>query len=172
MTMEPTKKTNPYGANQHQLDPRQKLCWENYINPKSETFGNARQSALKVGYEEYYADTITSTGWFSDKVRRLNLLSKAEKVLEDTLNYESVNPDGKVRVDLLRVQTDVAKHVTSTLGKNEGYSSRNELTGADGEPLGEIDPEDKAKRDALINSILNAKSGNTKDIEGKEPQGA
>jgi hypothetical protein len=118
--------TNPNGANQYNLDPRQKLCWESYINPKSETFGNARQSALKAGYEDTYARTITDTEWFYDKIRRLNMLSKAEKVLDKTLDLPAVDEEGKVDVALLRVQTDVSKHITNTLGKHEGYTTKTE----------------------------------------------
>ncbi len=127
--------TNPNGANQYNLDPRQRLCWDFYVNPKSETFGNALQSALKSGYEESYSRTITDTEWFCEKVRRLNMLSKAEKVLDRTLDLPAVDEEGKVDVALLRVQTDVSKHLTSTLGKNEGYSTRIESTGKDGKDL-------------------------------------
>lgn len=118
--------TNPNGANQYVLDPRQKLCWELYTNPKSDTFGNAYQSAMKAGYEEGYAAQITTIDWFLDKLRRLNMLSKAEKVLDKTLTYEPVDSEGKIDTGLLRVQTDVAKHITSTLGKNDGYSTKTE----------------------------------------------
>lgn len=127
--------TNPNGANQFQMDPRQLKCWENYINPKSKTFGNGRQSAIEAGYEVDYADQITTVEWFKDKLRRLNMLSKAEKVLEKTLDYKTEDDEGKVKTDLLRIQADVSKHITSTLGKNEGYSSRSELTGKDGTEL-------------------------------------
>lgn len=119
-------RTNPNGANQYVLDPRQKTCWDYYINPKSETFGNALQSALKAGYEDAYARQITTRDWFVDKVRRLNMLGKAEKVLDKTLSYETED-DGKVLVDLLRVQVDAAKHITKTLGKNEGYNEDKEV---------------------------------------------
>ena len=124
-------KTNPNGANQYLLDPRQLTCWNFYVDPKSETFGNATQSALKAGYEFATADQITTFEWFIGKRRRLNMLSKAEKVLEKALDYEtdSVGDDGKtkVQVDLLRVQTDVAKTVATTLGKDEGYASKIQL---------------------------------------------
>lgn len=143
--------TNPNGANQYQLDPRQKLCWEAYVNPKSPTFANAKQSAIKAGYEEDYADQITSSEWFKGKLRRLNMLSKGEEVLEQTLEVEHIVPmismfgpviDPKTkepfkRVDtgILKIKQDSAKFITSTLGKNEGYSTRTEHTGADGEDL-------------------------------------
>ena len=44
--------TNPNKANQWKLDPRQKMCWDLYIDPNSPTFGNAYRSALQAGYEE------------------------------------------------------------------------------------------------------------------------
>lgn len=119
--------SNPNGANQYQLDPRQKLCWDSYINPRSETFGNATQSAIKAGYEPDYADQITTVEWFKGKLRKLNMLGKAENVLDKTLTYNPVDDEGKIKVDLLRVQTDVAKHITSTLGKDEGYSTKQEI---------------------------------------------
>lgn len=123
---------NPNGANQYQLDPRQLLCWGYYVDPKSETFGNATQSAIKAGYEEATANQITTFDWFIGKRRRLNMVNKAEQVLEKTLNYSTEDEEGKVKVDLLRVQTDVAKTVVTTLGKDEGYSSRVEQTGKNG----------------------------------------
>jgi len=122
------KPSNPNGSNQYLLDPRQLACWNFYIDPKSATFGNGTQSAIKAGYEPDYADQITTVDWFKGKVRRLNMLGKAEKILEKALDYEtdSIGDDGKtkVQVDLLRVQTDVAKTVATTLGKDEGYSSK------------------------------------------------
>jgi hypothetical protein len=126
--------TNPNGANQYVLDPRQKLCWDLYVNPNSETFGNGFKSAIKAGYEEGTAAQITTFPWFVDRLRRLNMLEKAEKVLDKTLEMTAVDEQGKVQVDLLRVQTDVAKHLTKTLGK-EHYSERTEHTGKDGEQL-------------------------------------
>lgn len=143
-------RSNPNGANQYLLDPRQRMCWDYYVNPKSETFGNAYQSAIRVGYTEGTAGKITTELWFVERVRRLNLLSKAEKVLDDSLGMDILEPvvtmigilkdkKGKVikRVNsnILRVKADVAKFVASTQGKNDGYSTRVEQTGANGEPL-------------------------------------
>lgn len=120
-------RTNPNGANQFLADPRQRLTWELYIKPGTEYFGNAYQSAMKAGYEEGYAAQITTAEWFLDKLRRLNMLGKAEKVLDKTLTYEPVDEKGEIKVDLLRVQTDVAKHITKTLGKELGYSEKQEV---------------------------------------------
>jgi len=142
---------NPNGANQFQLDPRQLLCWNLYVSPRSATFGNAKQSAIKAGYEEDYGDQITSSEWFKRKYRRMNMVAKGEKVLEETLDMdcnvpiismfgpvidkETKQPYMKVDTGILKIKQDSAKFVTSTLGKAEGYTTRTEVTGADGEEL-------------------------------------
>lgn len=123
------KPTNPNGANQYTFDPRQKLCWELYIDPKSKTFGNATQSAIKAGYEPDYADQITTVNWFKGKVRKLNLVSKAERNLNEFLDLDDKDPAIK------RIKLDATKFVASTLGKNEGFSTRTEVTGKDGKEL-------------------------------------
>lgn len=145
------KRSNPNGANQYLLDPRQKLCWDSYVNPKSETFGNATKSAIKAGYTPKTADHITLEDWFVGRLRRLQLLGKAEKVLEemldmpvDKIEVDSENDeDGELVVKqvlttdpaLVRIKQDTAKFIASTQGKNEGYSTRIENTGADGKEL-------------------------------------
>jgi len=151
--------SNPNGANQYQLDPRQKMCWDLYVNPNSETFGNGLKSAIKAGYEPDYAEQITTSAWFKDKLRRLNMLEKAEKVLDRTLEYETKNSEGVVQVDLLRVQTDVAKHLTKTLGK-EHYSERTEVTGKDGESF-IPDKEAKERADQAVKSFLDGTAKHT-----------
>lgn len=132
---------NPYGSNQFVLDPRQKLCWDLYVNPKSETFHNAYRSAIKAGYEETYATQITTARWFIDKEKRLNLLNKAEEVLEDTLNMSTQTVkkvgDEEVIIEdpaLIKIKQDSAKFVAERVGKHI-YSTRNELTGKDGEQI-------------------------------------
>lgn len=141
--------TNPNGSNQFRLDPRQNLCWEFYVNPGSETFGNALQSAIRAGYSKATAKTITASPWFSEKLQRLDLLQKGEKVLEYTLTMAHEVPiigtfgpikdkRGKavMKTDsaLLRIKLDSAKFVAERLGKAH-YSTRAELVGKDGEAL-------------------------------------
>jgi len=137
--MEENKKTNPNGANQYLLDPRQKLCWDYYVNPRSETFGSGRASAIKAGYEEEYANQITVSEWFIVKLRRLNMLNKSEKVLEEdldmnTLSVKEVNGEQIIGIDpqLRSIRQKAATFVASTQGKDEGYSTRTENTGKDG----------------------------------------
>lgn len=117
------------------MDIRQIRFWEEYLNPKGETYGNAYKSALKAGYSDGHAASITTQKFFKKKMRRLNMLAKAEKVLDKTLTMKTKGADGKEQADLLRIQVDAAKHITKTLGKDEGYSERSEITGKDGEEI-------------------------------------
>lgn len=164
-------RTNPNGANQYVYDPRQKLCWDLYINPKSETFSNGLQSALKAGYEEGTANQITTMDWFVDKLRRMNMLNKAEKVLEEMLEmpvetmklerdsegeYEEVM---KTEPALVKIKQDTAKFIAERVGK-ETYSNRTEVTGKDGKDL-IPDEESKEKSKEAINDFLNDNTGNS-----------
>lgn len=114
---------------ENRLDPRQKLTWNMYIDSKHKWFGNAYQAAMEAGYKESYAATITTIPWFKNKVRRSHLLGKAEVILDKVLTMDTVGDNGVEKADLVRVQADVAKHITKTLGKDEGYSEKTEISG-------------------------------------------
>lgn len=136
-------------------DLRQQRCWANYVNPQSETFSNAYQSALKAGYEPQYCEVITLQPWFKAQMGRLDLLDKAESVLKEVLHLPPQTPDGVTDKGVI----DVAKFVASTQGKHVGYSTRQELTGADGAPL--ITNESKDKADHVLDQFLNQDQGNS-----------
>jgi len=108
----------------NKLDPRQKLAWHNYIDQKSDTFSNGYASAIKAGYSHYFAKTVTTRPWWLDRKSRSHLLSKAEKVINKIFDVDTLDDKGIVKADLLRVQGDMAKHVTKTLGKDDGWSER------------------------------------------------
>lgn len=145
------RKSNPNGANQYLFDPRQDLCWNYYIDKGSTTFSNAYASAIRAGYTIKTSRLITTETWFIEKLRRLGLFSKAEKVLEEDLDMETVVPvigmfgpviDRKTKKplkeispDLRRIRQSASTFIASRLGKNKGYSTRSELTGADGKDL-------------------------------------
>jgi hypothetical protein len=152
-----TNPPNPHGANGTTSDPREQICWDFYVESIAKGQANAYQSAKKAGYEESTAKQITVRSWFLERLEELErkeMLSLAEKKLKKTLTYEVQDDTGKVITDLLRIQTDVSKHLTSTLGKDKGYSTRSELTGKGGEKL--IDPtlteEEKEKLNKLFES--------------------
>lgn len=119
------------------LTPQQELFLAYYTNPKSETFGNAKQTALKVGYSLDYAENITGLmpDWLSDNIGLLKRLKKAEKVLDETLEMDTKDPvTNKTDSSLQKTKADVAKFIASTVGKST-YSTRTELTGQNGEAL-------------------------------------
>jgi len=118
--------TNPNGANQYVLDPRQKKCWDLYVSPKSKTFGNATQSAIEAGYEASYADVITMTDWFAGKLWRLNSTFVGERKMKELMELSLKDQDGNIDIGIARIQADLAKYITSTQGKHDGYSTRTE----------------------------------------------
>lgn len=128
----------PYVANGTTSDPREQIMWEIYVSKLVKGIDNAYESAIEAGYEETTAKNITLTGWYKErkaKLRRKDMLTKSEKVLDRTLDMVTVNEKGFEDPQLLKIQVDVAKTIVSTLGKEEGYSTRQEVTGKDGKDL-------------------------------------
>ena len=123
-------------GNQYQPDPRQQLFLANYLNPKSETFSNAYQSAVKAGYSEEYASNILSQelDWLSESLRDEDMVRKAENALSEALGYVTVNEEGKVDSGVARVKLDATKLVLKGMRKDK-YSERSEVTGKDGQNI-------------------------------------
>jgi hypothetical protein len=124
-------------------DPRVDIFKQFYLRPDSYTFFNIRQSALRAGYSEQYANNISTQQpkWWkelqaSSEFTRAKMLHAAENNL-----YEYVSEPTPTDASHKRIQADVSKYVTERLGK-EHYSSRQEMTGADGRRLF-----DSSKRD-------------------------
>ena len=71
-----------------ELNEQQTLFIKAYTDPKSPTWSNYRQSALKVGYSEEYADNLSSLmpDWLSENIGNSKLLQKANKNLEMALD--------------------------------------------------------------------------------------
>lgn len=108
------------------LTPQQQLFLSYYIDPKSETFSNALASALKAGYKQEYAETITyqMPDWLSDFLGNDKMLAKAERNLDRLLDETRDK----------RLVLDASKFVAERRGK-EKWSGRTELTGKDGKDL-------------------------------------
>lgn len=124
-------------GNQHAIDPRQSLFLANYINPKSKTFGNAFQSALKAGYSKDYSENITkmSPAWLPEALKKVDMLSKAVRNLDEMLDMETIAPafsmmgkplimpDGqpvmKRNTEILKVKADISKFVAERIGRKD-----------------------------------------------------
>ena len=117
-------------------DPRVDMFKQFYLRPDSYTFMNARQSALRAGYTEHYANSITCNNgpvWYTEMIqsgdyRRAQMLDAAEKNLLETI--EEVTDD----IQAKKLKHDATKFVSERLGKQH-YSTRQEVTGADGRRL-------------------------------------
>jgi len=114
------------------LTPQQELFLAYYTNPKSDTFSNAYQSAIKAKYKEDYARNITAElpDWLQENLGDMTRLRKAEKNLDEVQNFNVV--DERIKVDMFYAER---------LGKQK-YSARTELTGKDGGAIEFLDKSD------------------------------
>src|SRR3990167_1378523 len=125
------------------LTPQQELFLAYYTNPKSDTFSNAYQSAIKAKYKEDYARNITAElpDWLQENLGDMTRLRKAEKNLDEVQNFNVVDEEGKVDVPLLEKRIKVDMFYAERLGKQK-YSARTELTGKDGGAIEFLDKSD------------------------------
>lgn len=165
-------RNNPHGANQHKVDPRQALFLANYLDPKSKTFSNALQSALKAGYSQEYAESLTSNAptWLSENLGDTYIVQRAEKNLKEFLEMDTENKvvRGKgenamvLSIDdaaLKRIKADMTKFALERLNK-EKYSQRAEVTGKGG---GAIDFNTNPEALKSLFSTFHAALENTED---------
>lgn len=153
--------TNPYNANGTTGDPREQKCWDLYIIGITNGRENAYQAALDAGYSLDHSRNITLQGWFKErlsKLKRKDMLSKAEKVLQEMLEMDDtqlkITEKGNVSfrdASLTRIKQDTAKFLAERLGKAE-YSTRTEHTGKDGEAIA-IQAETKEKINKAIDNL-------------------
>jgi hypothetical protein len=125
---------NPNGSNSHVEDPRQQIAWDIYVRMFKEGRPSANEAALQAGYSPNFAKNIVNTQWFKERKKRLkrkNMLSNAEKNLSRLMRMDWTSlkiVDGQeveeVNIDKARLVGDISKYITSTLGKDEGYSTK------------------------------------------------
>lgn len=123
-------------ANKRLLTPQQENFLAYYTDPRSETFSNAYQSALKAGYTKEYSENITSQlpDWLSESLGDMNRLRRAEKRLDQILDLEPVDDEGKVDNALIANQMKGINLVAKGIGKHK-YSERTEHTGEGGSAI-------------------------------------
>lgn len=171
METEEISKPNPYGANGTTSDPREQICWDLYIKSLVGNKGNAYQSAIDAGYEESSAIKITTRDWFVarlQKLKRKDMLSKAERNLDNMLDENYKSYEGKIIPEVAKIVVDVSKTIVKTLGKDKGYTEKTEtdLTSG-GQPLQVIIPQAVAetfKIDANTNQETRGSNTEQKQI--------
>jgi len=86
---------------------------QDYLNPKSQTFGNAYQSAINAGFTKTYSTNMASRNpdWMLENVNRATMVAKAERNLDHFLDLDEED-NGK-----LRVKFDTTKFVAERLNR-------------------------------------------------------
>lgn len=153
--------TNPNGANQFNADPRQANFIANYLDPKSATYSNCLQSALKAGFSQEYAENLLNImpKWLSESLDisgDMKRLRKAEKNLDEVQNLDILNEEGKPDPQIIANRTKVDIFIAERLNKNK-YAQRSEFTGKDGEALITSDPR--------VDILLKTYGRNTEDTK-------
>ena len=121
-------------------DDRQDVAWELYVKSWKAGKPNAKQAGLDAGYALNTAINLNNLTWFKkkkDKLRRSTMMSKAERNLNRILSLDystmKLKNDGTeeevIDKDILRVVADISKSIVTTLGKDEGYSTKTEVKG-------------------------------------------
>lgn len=118
-------------------DPREILFKQFYIDPRSYTYMNILQSAIRAGYSKYYASNISHNRprWWRElmkdaEVRRAKMLDKAEQHFDEVLDTPTSTEDR----ERLKLKQKTAEFISERVGKDV-YSTRQELTGKDGKRL-------------------------------------
>lgn len=126
-----------------ELNLQQMAFLQYFLDPKSETWSNYTQSAIKAGYDKEYAENLSSEmpKWLDEALQDTNLVNIALTNLSEFLGDKD-NPS---------IRADMTKFTLKTLKKDK-FSERAELTGKDGKDL--IDNTfTKEEKEKLLNLI-------------------
>lgn len=107
------------------LDPRQAKVIDLYSNPKSDTFGDFKNSLIKAGYSPNYAHkaTIAKVGWILPYVQSsVDLIKKSERVLNNVIDKDI--PFNKENIEEYKLKLDASKFII----KNTKYKDTPEKT--------------------------------------------
>lgn len=119
----------------HKPNPKAGIFAMFFLDPTSKTFWNARGSAIRAGYSEQYANSLTvqKPKWYVELTETAEY-RRAEMIkLSEANMHRRVATVPETDVDK-KLQADTDKYITERLGKAL-YSSRQEVTGADGRRL-------------------------------------
>jgi hypothetical protein len=76
------------------FDPRRTMFASYYLDPMSNTFSNALQSAIKAGFTPHYAKSILSTKpkWLWDIVGRMDFMDTVKANIKKHLELKTITP--------------------------------------------------------------------------------
>lgn len=130
--------TPPALRNKNQSNERREKCWELYIKSVRDGNPNAKQAAIQAGFSENTAINVRKLKWFKDrqdKLRRSKMMTNAEKNIARLLNLgftkiRKLEDGGEEEVfdaEKARIVADMSKLIVTTLGKDDGWSTKSEL---------------------------------------------
>lgn len=126
------RKNNKLSDKNNLLSSQQVDFLNYYLDPKSETYGNAKRSALKAKYAEQYAENITNIlpKWLSDNMesygkrfddnvlykRHMGLINKNDKVVVRNLETgeSEVMDTGEPDTQAVKAGLDMAYKIKNT----------------------------------------------------------
>lgn len=117
----------PDPKEESKLTVQQQAFLSYYLDPRSESFGNAYKSALRANYSEEYSQNMIGQlpEWLSGAIsHKKQLLKKAELRLDKSIDSADE-----------RIALDASKFVAARIGKDEGWADRQEHTGEGGAPI-------------------------------------
>ncbi len=129
------KKEKKVTGNQYQADPRQAVFLKAYLDPSSETFANAYQSAIKSGYSVEYAKTILSQDldWLSENLRDEQMVKLAVRNLKEGMEIDPYEIDelGRMKINgsVFKTKVDVSKFVAERLSDKYNQKVKTEHSG-------------------------------------------
>lgn len=130
--------TPPHLRNKNQSNERREKCWELYMKSVRDGNPSAMQAAKDAGFSDNTAMNIKKMRWFKDredKLRRSKMMTNAEKNIARLLNLgltrikklEDGSTEEVFDAEKARIVADMSKLIVTTLGKDEGWSTKSEL---------------------------------------------
>lgn len=119
-------------ANQWQATEQQLQWLEAYMNPRSDTYANAYESAIQAGYSHHYARQIMSNSLALQWVQSAKSIMRSMNTAHLTSQLEEIinNPHEQTKDRLTAIKmlgTDqgmfVQKNITAHVGLEEALSS-------------------------------------------------
>lgn len=106
-----------------QLDPRKATALANYIDPTSETFGDAQGAMVKAGYPLSTARNATRAKWLTEHRAQysVDIVKSAEKLLKKYLavDIELNSKSNRAEIDIARLQSDLLKFSLERLASGQ-----------------------------------------------------
>lgn len=129
---------NPKIRSQNKDNNRREMCWNLYLKTVRDGNPNAKASALAAGFSENTAVNIRGMKWFkdrNDKLRRSKMFTNAERNIARIMNLgltrikklEDGSTEEVFDAEKARIVADMSKLIVTTLGKDEGWSTKTEF---------------------------------------------